>query len=144
MGAITGYRDLDVWRLSMDLVEGSYRVTEKFPRAEEFGLRAQIRRAAVSVPSNIAEGQGRSSTGEYVHHLSIAHGSLMELETQIQIAGRLGFIGKSDVDSLLHSSAEVGRMLNALGRSLRARTSARELRVPRSPIPDPRSLVAKK
>ena len=139
MGAITGYRDLDVWQLSMDLVERSYRLTEKFPRSEEFGLRAQIRRAAVSVPSNIAEGQGRSTTGEYVHHLAIAHGSLMELETQVQIAGRLGFVAQKEVELFLQASAEIGRMLNALGTSLRARGGSGS-RAPRSPIPDPRLL----
>jgi four helix bundle protein len=140
MGSITGYRDLDVWRLSMNLVERSYRMTEKFPRSEEFGLRSQIRRAAVSIPSNIAEGQGRSTTGEYVHHLAIAHGSLMELETQMQIAARLGFLPRSDVDVFLESTSEIGRMLNALGARLRARATARNAAVPRSPIPDPRSL----
>jgi four helix bundle protein len=138
MSAITGYRDLDVWQRAMELVECCYRATEKFPRSEEFGLRAQIRRAAVSIPSNIAEGQGRSSTGEYVHHLSIAHGSLMELETQVQIAGRLGFLISKEVEPLLGLSAAVGRMLNALTTSLRRRASAP--RAPRSPIPDPRSL----
>lgn len=130
MGAITGCRDLDVWRLSMDLVERSYRMTEKLPRSEEFGLRAQIRRAAVSVPSNIAEGQGRSSTGEYIHHLAIAHGSLMELETQLQIAGRLGFVPEDAVSLFLESSAEIGRMINALGSRLRMRARARSATAP--------------
>jgi four helix bundle protein len=125
MSAITGYRDLDVWQKAMTLVERSYRLTEGFPRSEEFGLRAQIRRAAVSIPSNIAEGQGRSSTGEYVHHLAIAHGSLMELETQVQIAGRLGFVLNKEVETFLDAGSEVGRMLNALITSLRARMRAR-------------------
>ncbi len=138
---ITGYRDLEVWRKAMDLVERCYRLTEKFPRSEEYGLRAQMRRAAVSIPSNIAEGQGRSTTGEYVHHLAIAHGSLMELETQMQIAGRLGFLADADVGGLLESTAEIGRMLNALATRLRARATARGVSVPRSPIPDPRSLA---
>jgi four helix bundle protein len=140
MGAITGYRDLDVWRLSMDLVEQSYRLTEKFPRAEEFGLRAQIRRAAVSIPSNIAEGQGRSSTGEYVHHLAIARGSLMELETQVQIGARLGFIPDQDVGPFLESTSRIGRMLNALSVRLRARVTGRNAGGTRSPIPDPQPL----
>jgi four helix bundle protein len=115
MSAITGYRDLDVWQKAMTLVERSYRLTEGFPRSEEFGLRAQIRRAAVSIPSNIAEGQGRSS----------AHGSLMELETQVQIAGRLGFVLNKEVETFLDAGSEVGRMLNALITSLRARMRAR-------------------
>ncbi len=142
MSTITGYRDLDVWRKSMDLVERSYQLTERFPRAEEFGLRAQMRRAAISIPSNIAEGHGRSSTAEYVHHLSIAHGSLMELETQVQISARLGLISDKEMSPFLDSSAEIGRMLNALGARLRG--PSRAAGVPRSPIPDPRSLVGRK
>jgi len=88
---IASYRDLDVWNRAMELVVACYRVTGEFPRTEELGLKAQLRRAATSVPSNIAEGHGRSSTGAYLRHLSIAHGSLMELETQLDIARRLKY-----------------------------------------------------
>jgi four helix bundle protein len=123
MGAIQSHRDLAVWRLAMDLVERCYALSATFPRSEEFGLRAQLRRSAVSVPSNIAEGHGRSTTGDYNRHVSIAHGSLMELETQIQIAGRLGYVDRKALEEMLGRTAEVGRMLNVLARRLRERTS---------------------
>jgi four helix bundle protein len=92
MTAISSYRDLDVWNLGIDLVVSCYRITHSFPRQEEYGLSAQLRRAAVSVPSNIAEGHARASTGDYLRHLSIAHGSLAELETHLEIARRLGYL----------------------------------------------------
>lgn len=121
MSIIHGYRDLDVWQKAMDLVEHSYRLTNDLPKSEGFGLKAQLRRASISVPSNIAEGQGRATTRDDVRHLAIAHGSLMEVETQIQIAGRLGFIPENKVLPFLEESAKVGRMLNALSSSLRSR-----------------------
>jgi len=86
------YSELIVWQKSMDLVADIYRSTALFPVEERFGLASQSRRAAVSIPSNIAEGHGRKSTGAYVNFLSIAYGSLMELETQIQIAARLNYL----------------------------------------------------
>ena len=81
MGEIKSFRDLTVWQTSMDLVTDAYRLSDSFPRSEDFGLRLQMRRAAVSVPANVAEGHGRTGIGEYLHHLSIAHGSLSELMT---------------------------------------------------------------
>ena len=122
MGAIKSYRDLEVWQQSMDLVEECYRLSNQFPRGEEFGLRAQIRRSAVSVPSNIAEGNGRSTTGDYLRHLSIARGSLMEVETQVLIAGRLGYVEPASVDDVLKRADGIGRMLTSLARRLRERT----------------------
>ncbi len=119
MTTVPGYRNLEVWQKAMDLVAFCYRLSDQFPRSEEFGLRSQLRRAATSIPSNIAEGQGRSTTGEYLQHLSIAHGSLMELETQIQIAERLGYLGSAEVKVANERSVEVGRMLNGLIRRLR-------------------------
>ncbi|HEV8590943.1 MAG TPA: four helix bundle protein [Pyrinomonadaceae bacterium] len=113
------YRDLLVWQKSMQLVTKIYRSTECFPKSEIFGLCSQIRRAVVSIPSNIAEGQGRDSAKEFVHHLSFAYGSLMEAETQLQIAANLGYIEKKEVDRLLDDAAEIGRMLNGLSRSIR-------------------------
>jgi len=88
------YNELVVWQKAMDLVTEIYKFTATFPGEERFGLSSQARRAAVSIPSNIAEGHGRKSTGAYINHLSIAHGSLMELETQTQIADRLNFIAE--------------------------------------------------
>jgi four helix bundle protein len=123
VGTIKSYRDLDVWKQSMDLVEECYRLSDRFPRSEEFGLRAQMRRSAVSIPSNIAEGNGRSTTGDYLRHVSIAHGSLMELETQVLIAGRLRYLEAADVEAVLKRTDELGRMLTSLGRRLRERAS---------------------
>ena len=113
------YRDLVVWQKAMELVTEVYRSTECFPKSEVFGLSSQIRRAVVSVPSNIAEGQGRDSSKEFVHHLSFAYGSLMETETQLQIAANLGYIGQTEVDRLLNDTAEIGRLLNGLSRSIK-------------------------
>jgi four helix bundle protein len=113
------YRDLVVWQKSMQFVTTIYRETECLPKSEAFGLCGQIRRAAVSVPSNIAEGQGRDSAKEFLHHLSFAYGSLMEVETQLQIAANLEFIEQKQVSRLLHDAAEIGRLLNGLSRSIK-------------------------
>jgi four helix bundle protein len=115
---VTHYRELIVWQKSMDLVEEIYRVTQSFPREELYGLTNQLRRAAVSVPSNIAEGQGRGIGGEFAHHLRIANGSLQEVETQMLIAVRLGYINSTVVEAALAMSAEVGRVLRGLLRSV--------------------------
>jgi len=117
---IASYRDLEVWQKAMDLTVKTDRLTDSFPLREQFGLTAQVRRAAVSVPSNIAEGHGRAKTGEYLHHLAIAHGSLMELETQVTLAKRLGFLQDESARTLLADSGEKGRMLHGLIRSLKA------------------------
>ena len=102
----------------MDLVEACYKATESFPRSEMYALTTQLQRAAVSVPANIAEGQGRNHTREFINHLSIAYGSLMEVETHLQIALRLKYIEVSSVQELLSRSAEVGRTLNGLMQAL--------------------------
>jgi four helix bundle protein len=112
------HTDLVVWQKSIALVEAIYRISKLFPSDERFGLCTQIQRAAVSAPANIAEGQGRKSTGAYLNHLSIAHGSLMELETHVMIARRLGYISEETESDLLNSAGEVGRMLNGLQNSL--------------------------
>jgi four helix bundle protein len=125
MGAIKSYRDPLVWQQAMDLVEKCYQLSERFPRSEEFGLRAQIRRASASVPANLAEGHGRSTTGDYVRHVAIAHGSLMELETHVLIAGRLGYLAAADVNGLIERTDAIGRMLTSLARRLRERSAAR-------------------
>ena len=112
--SIRSYRDLKVWQLGMDLVVDCYQHTSGFPADERFSLTQQIRRAAVSVPSNVAEGYGRTHLGDYLYHLSIANGSLMELETQIIIARRLGFMAQQGCNRLLRLTAELGRMLAGL------------------------------
>jgi len=119
MDKIKSYRDLDVWRKAMDLVEACYREVGKLPKNERFGLTNQIQRAVVSVPANIAEGHGRGKKGEYLRYLSIAHGSLMELETHLEICSRLEFLDKKTVKELLKQTSEIGRMLQGLMRSLR-------------------------
>jgi four helix bundle protein len=111
---ISSYKDLLVWQRSMDLVEKVYLITLKLPSTEQFGLVSQMRRAAVSVPSNIAEGYGRQATGEYRHHLSIARGSLLELETQALLCKRLKYLQTADCDSLGNEIAEISRMLATL------------------------------
>jgi four helix bundle protein len=116
--AIKSYRDLIVWQKAMDLVEDVYKRTKGFPREELYGLTSQLRRAVVSVPSNIAEGQGRNFTKEFLHHLSIAYGSLCEVGTQILIAHRLGFLERRDVELLDGLSSEVGRLINGLSNKL--------------------------
>jgi four helix bundle protein len=109
------YRDLEVWREGISLVESCYRLVASFPNSERQGLTSQMTRAAVSIPSNIAEGQSRSSRKEFQHHLSIAYGSLAELETQLEIAQRLGYVkDKTQCDALLESCDRIGRMLSGL------------------------------
>lgn len=114
MARIAGYRDLLVWQRSMNLVEAIYRATEKLPANEQWGLALQMRRASVSVPSNIAEGYGRQATGEYRHHLSIGRGSLLELETQVLLCQRLGYLGPEEVNSLLDEVQQISKMLATL------------------------------
>jgi four helix bundle protein len=114
MAANGSFRDLKVWRDSMTLVEEIYQVTSRFPASERFGLTAQVRRAAVSIPSNIAEGKRRKRQRAYLNHLDIALGSQGEVETQLEISSRLGFVKKDDVRRVEARIAEVGRMLNGL------------------------------
>ncbi len=102
----------------MRLVSSVYRCTQAFPRSETYGLTSQLRRAAVSVPSNIAEGQARLSTGEFRHFLGNARGSLMEVETQILIAQELGYLEQKEIETLLGETGELGRILNGLLASL--------------------------
>jgi four helix bundle protein len=116
---IRSYQDLNVWQLSISLAESVYRMTATFPKHELYGLSSQMQRAAVSVPSNIAEGNSRDSTREYLHHLSIAVGSLAELETQSIIAGRLGYCAAQETDAFLTQTKEIGRMISGLQRSLK-------------------------
>jgi four helix bundle protein len=111
---IKSYQDLDVWQKAMALVVACYEVTEHFPKSETYGLATQLQRAAVSIPANIAEGQGRNHTREFINHLSMAYGSLMEVETHLQIAARLGYQKEVQLQKLLLQTNEIGRMLNGL------------------------------
>jgi four helix bundle protein len=115
---VKNYRELVAWQKAMDLVTMVYDVTQHWPKTEVYGLTNQIRRAAVSIPSNIAEGQGRASTKEFLHHLNMARGSLLEVETQLLIAQRLGYTAPEAATQLLAGTAEAGRLLNGLYRSL--------------------------
>jgi four helix bundle protein len=112
------YRQLIAWQKAMTMVTDAYRLTQDFPREEIYGLTSQIRRAAVSVPSNIAEGAGRRTSGEFIQSLGHAYGSLCELETQIIIAGNLLYLDQPAVSAFLDQSAEVGRIINGLLSSL--------------------------
>ena len=112
------YKDLVAWQRAMDLVAAIYRLTASLPDAEKYGLVSQLRRAAVSVPSNMAEGQGRVSPGEFRQFLGHARGSQYELETQLLLARDLGMIDGSKLDGLLTKANEVGKLLNGLLRSL--------------------------
>lgn len=113
-----GYRELDVWNKAMDLVVQIYRIAEQLPKDERYGLISQIQRAAVSIPSNIAEGHGKGS-GDFRRHVMIARGSLMELETQLELCVRLKLIDRERVISSWKITQDVGRMLTKLGASLK-------------------------
>ena len=121
MSTLKSYRDLEVWKKSIDWVERIYLASKTFPQEERFGLTSQLRRAAVSIPSNIAEGAARSGTGEFLQFLSVASGSLAEAETQVMIANRLGMLEKSEMDSLLSQAEEISKMLGGLKRSLQSK-----------------------
>ncbi len=115
---VQNYRELIAWQKAMDLVVRIYQITESFPKTETFGLTNQMRRAAVSIPSNIAEGQGRSTTKDFMLFLHIARGSLQELETQVTIAQRLGFITEAVHMELTTNIYEIARILSGLLKSL--------------------------
>jgi four helix bundle protein len=115
---INSFRDLDVWRLGVELAETIYRLTARFPKAELFCLTAQMRRAAVSIPSNIAEGRARNTSREFLHFLSISRGSLAELETQLELAIRLDY-ADSGLHAAVTQSDVLGKKLNRLQSSIR-------------------------
>ena len=119
MDSITSHKDLVVWRFAIVLAGKVYAATANLPREEVFGLGVQLRRAAVSIPSNIAEGSARRHRAEFIQHLHIARGSLAELETQLMIAGQQHLI--TDWESLLHDLSHIGRLLNSLIRRLSER-----------------------
>ena len=116
--AIKSYRDLDVWQQAMKLAEVCYKETDAFPARETYGMANQIRRAAVSIPSNIAEGNSRRTRQAYLNHLSIALGSQSELETQVELSRRLNLFSEKSAQDILGLAEVVGRMLHSLIRSL--------------------------
>lgn len=115
---VKNYKDLIAWQKAMDIVEFVYSATNNFPNEEKYILTSQIRRSAISIPSNIAEGSSRSSTKEFIRFLDIAKGSLKELETQMLIAERLKLIDKNEIKNLLDKTEEVGRIMYYLKISL--------------------------
>ncbi len=120
----SSYRDLIVWKKGIMLVKRIYEVTKGFPAEERFGLVSQMRRAAVSIPSNIAEGQARRTTNEFIQFVSHAEGSLAELDTQLVIALELSYLRESDTRDIFALMVELRKMLNALRRSLSGVTSS--------------------
>jgi four helix bundle protein len=117
------YKDLVAWQKGIELVTAVYRATREFPKEEMYGLTSQLRRAAVSVPSNIAEGQARYSHHEFQHFLRTARGSLAEVETQPVIARNLEYLQEKDLKELMRSTSELGRILNALIAAVEKRTA---------------------
>ena len=116
---IRNYRYLDAWNEAMDLTEDVYAITKTLPTEELYGLKSQMRRAAVSIPSNISEGHGRKGNNEFLHHLSIAKGSLSELETQLILCVRLKYITRDDLKPVWKRAQIVGKLLVGLVRSLK-------------------------
>lgn len=119
--AVTSFRDLEAWQKAMDLVASVYQATRGMPKEEIYGLTSQMRRAAVSIPSNIAEGHARRTTGEYLNQLSAARGSLMELNTQLEITQRLEMLTPEALEPVQSLAATTGRLLNGLMTALERR-----------------------
>ncbi len=120
MNRIKSFKDLHAWQKSMEFAAMVYEITAEFPKEERYGIVSQMRRAAISIPSNIAEGHSRNTTGEFVQFLGIAKGSLAELETLILMSIRLGYIDELPANNALEPCAVTGRLLNGLVRSLKA------------------------
>ena len=118
---INTFRELRVWQSGMDLVEQIYRLTQLFPSHEQYGLTSQLRRCAVSIPSNIAEGHAREHLKEYLYHLSVAQGSLAELQTQVEIAARLSYFPYAQSEQFLKTAESLSRQLYALRNALNKR-----------------------
>ena len=118
---IQSYKELEVWGLAMDLAEECYQVTKGYPKEELFGMTSQIRRAAASIPANIAEGQGREHTKEFLHHLSVARGSLMERETHRMLSQRVGLLDQAKATPLLAQTERISRMVTGLRKALEKR-----------------------
>ena len=122
--SINSFKDLKAWQLGMDVAEGVYRLTENFPKADIYGLTSQMRRSAVSIPSNLAEGQGRDSTKEFLHFMAISIGSICELETQLLIAHRLKYSPPNDIEIIIAKLAETGRTIRGLQKAIKSKLAA--------------------
>lgn len=125
MGSVKSYRDLEVWKRAVDWAVKTYMASRHFPPDERFGLTSQLRRAAVSVASNIAGGAARTGPGEYLHGISIANGSLAEAETQLVLATRLGMLTTAEMNALLREAETISKMLAGLKRSLQSKPRSR-------------------
>jgi len=121
--AVRSFRDLIVWQRGITLAESIYRLTRDFPKDETYGMSSQLRRAAVSISSNIAEGHERDSTKEYLHHLSYALGSIAEVQTLLVIASRLNYLTEDTMKSLLGECDEMERMIHSIKKKLRNQDS---------------------
>jgi four helix bundle protein len=119
--SVQHYRELIVWQKAMSLAKLGYQLTKSFPKDELFGMTSQIRRAAASIPANIAEGNGRAHTREYLNHLSIARGSLAELETHLLLSKEVELLKEADLHRCLSLADEISRMLTALRKALESR-----------------------
>jgi len=120
---VQNYKDLEVWKKSVVFTTDLYKLTSQFPDTERYGLTSQIRRATTSVASNIAEGWGRGSTGEYIQFLTVARGSLMELETHLIVARNLHFLKPEEFGAVSKQVEDIGKMLNRLISALKGRRS---------------------
>ncbi|WP_310410002.1 four helix bundle protein [Chamaesiphon sp. OTE_8_metabat_110] len=123
---ISSFRELRVWQLGMELTEKIYRLTADFPKSETYGLSSQMRRSAVSIPSNLAEGHGRNSTKEFLQFIAIAFGSICELETQILLSHRLKYIETTDLETTLALLTETSKTTRGLQKALKAKLGDRE------------------
>ena len=126
---VKSYRDLQVWKKAMDFVQAVYSATQTFPKEELYSLTNQIRRSAVSIPSNIAEGSSRRGTQEFLRYINISTGSLAEIETQLIIAGRLSYLSETSLNDLLKNTDELSRMLQGLYVSLQAKLPKKPTRL---------------
>jgi four helix bundle protein len=118
MTTINSFKELIVWQEAMNLVEMIYMCTKRFPKEEIYGLTSQMRRAAISIPANIAEGYGRKARKEYIQFLAISNGSLTELETHVLIAHRINYLEENDLEKILSQMQTVGRLLSAIRKAL--------------------------
>jgi four helix bundle protein len=123
--SISRFRELKAWQLGMDLTERVYLLTDSFPKSEIYGLSSQIRRCAVSIPSNLAEGHGRTSAKEFLQFIAIAYGSICELETQILLSHRLRYLDKSNLETISALLTETSKTIRGLQKAIRERVETK-------------------